>query len=101
MYHEFVVFETSDSWWWSIEKNPEGLTIQRNRSKDAVVNKYRHVDRFTPITIRKNAVGNMKMEDLIDWLYIHDELNTDYDLLTSNCQHFAKRVFDRYNTVLK
>ena len=29
-YHAFVVYET-DEWWWSVEKNSEGITIQRSK----------------------------------------------------------------------
>ena len=30
LYHAFVVYET-DEWWWCVEKNTEGITIQRSK----------------------------------------------------------------------
>ena len=33
--HRFVIFETK-KWWWSVEKNDEGITIQRSKNKDNV-----------------------------------------------------------------
>ena len=39
-HHAFVVFETEE-WWWSIEKNEEGITIQRAKQLTNVRDYYR------------------------------------------------------------
>ena len=39
LHHAFVVFET-EAWWWSIEKNEEGITIQRAKQLKNVRDKY-------------------------------------------------------------
>jgi len=44
LYHAYVVLETNQ-FWWSLEKNAEGLTLQRSKSKDTVVQYYRQKKR--------------------------------------------------------
>ena len=43
-YHAFVVFTTT-GWFWSIEKNSEGLTVQRSKFMKNVTNFYRREER--------------------------------------------------------
>lgn len=97
MYHAFVVLETNE-WYWSIEKNNEGITIQRSKNWSYVKGKYRRKSRITPITQRNHDEGRMKMEDLIDWLYQKNELNKRYNIQCQDgtCQGFAKRVFNHF-----
>ena len=97
MYHAFIVLET-DQWWWSIEKNDEGITIQHSKYLEFVKERYRREKRTTPINERKHDSGRMKMLDLVNWLYEKDELNQGYrfDIRHFNCQGFAKRVFDHF-----
>jgi hypothetical protein len=92
LYHMLILFETKD-WWWSIEKNSEGITIQRSKYKDDVLNKYRGASR-PALTEMKTDTGKRSMKELIEWLYQKDELNKRYNVLNSNCQHFAKAIFD-------
>ena len=97
MYHAFVVLET-DKWWWSIEKNDEGITIQRSKYLEFVKERYRRGKRVMPIKERQQDSGRMNMKDLINWLYEEDELNQGYmfNIQHFNCQGFAKRVFDHF-----
>jgi hypothetical protein len=44
MFHAYVVLET-DTWYWSVEKNSEGITIQRSKTLEYVRGKYRRRDR--------------------------------------------------------
>lgn len=92
-YHLYIVFETK-KWFWSIEKDGEGITIQRSKNYSFVryiyLNKYRQLlSKFVKADVGKNSVG-----DLIRWLYNEDELNKPYNVVSSNCKAFAKRVFD-------
>lgn len=92
LYHVFVEFETN-SWWWSIEKNSEGITIQRSLHRWAVYSQYRQESRLDR-TLMKEDKGKKTMKELIEWLYRENELNKKYDYISSNCKHFAKAVFD-------
>ncbi|KAI9557846.1 hypothetical protein GHT06_014596 [Daphnia sinensis] len=100
-YHAFIVMETND-WWWSIEKNTEGITIQRSRDIGSVRDMYQRKRRttgWTPLTkIRKNETtggGNTTIKELINYIWRKDCLNDVYHLLAANCQIFAAMVFDR------
>nr|CAH0113074.1 unnamed protein product [Daphnia galeata] len=44
--HDFILFET-DKWWWSIEKNDAGVTIQRSKHIEYVRDRYRRAKRTT------------------------------------------------------
>ena len=98
-YHAFVVLKTND-WYWSIEKYNEGLTIQRCQSIEFVKNYIKQTERpynwFCPIAQLKYNEGRYTMGDLVDWLYINNELKKDYDAGSENCKHFAKRIFDKF-----
>lgn len=92
-YHSFIVFETNN-YWWSIEKNSEGITIQRSFNLETVRDKHRHTQRVLPIKHVKDDSARKNLKDLINWLYNEDELNNTYNVLLSNCQTFAKRVYN-------
>ncbi|CAG0919740.1 unnamed protein product [Notodromas monacha] len=96
MYHSYVVLETNQ-WWWSLEKNGEGITIQRSKQFDYVKRKYRRKERNGNWLIESDT-GRMTMKSLVDWLYENDELNRRYDVGDNdkNCKGFAKRVFDKF-----
>ena len=97
LYHVFIVFETSD-WWWSIEKNSEGITLQRSKIMLAVREYYRRKKRIkgTSWSIEEivHDKGRRTLNQLIDFLWKSDELNRKYSWLNSNCKGFAKRIFD-------
>ena len=93
LYHMFIVFETED-WWWSIEKNDEGITIQRSKSVRAVRDKYRQTMRNSGISSIEQDGGRKSVNDLIEWLWKENELNDEYNILLSNCQHFGTKVFN-------
>jgi len=98
MKHTYVVLET-DAWWWSIEKNSEGITIQRSKELADVRDKYRQKGRTTGIrgitkAISDSARSGVKLSALVEWLWKQDVLNDKYHWDTSNCQHFAKKLFN-------
>ncbi len=72
-YHAFVVFET-EKWWWSIEKNDGGITLQRPAP-----------ERNQPVSLVMLARGRGSISDLADFLWSRDHLNKTYDFLFENC----------------
>ena len=110
LYHMFVVFKTFsrtedrsgyDDWWWSIEKNSEGITIQRSKYEAYVLYKYRRCDR----TGFLGSVSRMEFDetrfprtirDLLDHLIVKQWLHRPYNYMISNCKHFAKNIFDEF-----
>lgn len=95
-FHAFIVIE-SKKWYWSIEKNAQGITIQRSRYLRFVRDKYRRENR---IDVNRSSThsGKGTMGDLVNWLYTNDELNRGYyaDMYVHNCQGFAGRVLAKF-----
>lgn len=96
-YHAFVVFET-EFWWWSIEKNDAGITLQRSKRKNSVLYEYRRESRVKPITLVMTAKGRGSVSDLVDLLWTQDHLNRTYHFLLENCKYFAAAVFNQTNS---
>ncbi|KZS02618.1 uncharacterized protein LOC123472545 [Daphnia magna] len=101
LYHAFIVIETND-WWWSIEKNTEGITIQRSKNLKSVRDMYQRKKRTTGWTsltsIRNNKTaqgGNTTISELINYVWRKDCVTNVYHVLSANCQGFAALVFDR------
>ena len=93
LFHMVIIFETED-WWWSIEKNDEGITIQRSKTLTYVKDNYRRGARNPGMKLMKEDRADQSVNDLIDWLWKSDELNNKYNLVNRNCQHFGKKVFN-------
>lgn len=93
IYHLFIVVKTAN-WWWSIEKNSEGISIQRSKNQFAVTRLIRQENRISSITLVKESTGRRSVGDLIRWLKKENEFHKRYHFLFSNCQTFAKRVFN-------
>ena len=94
LYHAFVVIET-EKWWWSLEKNSEGVTVQRSKDMDYVYRYYRRTKRNSPSTVIKDD-GRSSMTDLVDFLYTKNLVYKDYSLATENCKDFTKKIFDKF-----
>ena len=92
--HQFVVLETS-YWWWSIEKNDEEIAIQRSKELAYVFDYIKRNKRPLPISKMSYDNGQGMIADLFNLLYNNNELEKVYSLTNENCQHFAKRIFDK------
>ena len=106
LHHAFIVFKTKN-WWWSIEKNAEGLTIQRAKQLESVRDVYRRAKRTTGETSstniilkRKSSGCDMKINELINYIWRKDSLNKVYFIKDSNCQEFAKFIFERISGIV-
>ena len=95
--HQFVILQTVNSWY-SIEKNDHYIYMQKSEDIDDVLCYKRNIPRRTPILgISYDCCQPEKtMGDLIQFLHDKNELNNYYDPILSNCQAFAKRIFDEF-----
>lgn len=100
--HQFVVLQT-DNCWYSIEKNSHFIQMQRSDHIENVQCYIRKHRRRTPIKrISSDSCQQPKtMSDLIHFLLENQELSRIYDLVLSNCQAFAKRIFDKFAATKK
>jgi hypothetical protein len=98
MYHAFIVFRTK-SWWWSIEKNDEGVTIQRSKEIEHVRDKYYRVKRqeswTTKIAMKKSKIVNNKtVKQFFEHVYEANYVDEEYGVIQNNCQQFADKIYD-------
>lgn len=100
--HQFVVLQT-DNCWYSIEKNSHFIQMQRSNHIENVQCYIRKDRRRTLIKgISFDSCQQLKtMSDLIHFLLENQELGKIYDLVFSNCQAFAKRIFDKFAATKK
>ena len=100
--HQFVVLQT-DNCWYSIEKNSHFIQMQRSNHIENVQCYIRKDRRRTPIKgISFDSCQQLKtMSDLIHFLLENQELGKIYDLVFSNWQAFAKRIFDKFAATKK
>ena len=100
-YHEFVLFETPE-WWWTIEKDGEGIHIQRSKDIENVRDRFDRKPRLTgwywKVTEKKASCkpeNPTTLKNLIEWLWDWDELNRAYHVTRkNNCQDLALRVYE-------
>ena len=94
LYHCFVILETN-YWWWSVEKNSEGVFVQRSKKWTYVVDYLERRRRNHPIYKVISDTSRMTLRDFVHMLYFSDAVGSGYNSLTNNCKHFAKTVFDK------
>ncbi|XP_046643391.1 uncharacterized protein LOC124328583 [Daphnia pulicaria] len=97
LHHAYIVFET-DQWWWSIEKNELGVTIQRSKNEAYVRDKFRRQDRTSDlfgngIQCEQKYKGSHTLQELIDHIYSKDYLNEEYNVVSNNCKDFADKIY--------
>jgi ankyrin repeat protein len=107
--HAFVVFMTTRyrgikiiKTWWSLEKNGHHIVLQQSPNEDDVIKKIydtetkTSVERLEPIKNQKsNSMVNNSVENVLRIIWDTNMLNERYNLLYSNCQHFASFVFEK------
>ncbi|XP_046647767.1 serine/threonine-protein phosphatase 6 regulatory ankyrin repeat subunit B-like [Daphnia pulicaria] len=103
--HAFVFFvtwnlKTNNVMCYSMEKNGQYIVLQQSPVKEDVMYKLYDpekkilVKRLGPVKRESFARGNGKeLEYLIRAIWKTNQLTTKYNLLFSNCQHFAEFVF--------
>ncbi|KAH3869023.1 hypothetical protein DPMN_032179 [Dreissena polymorpha] len=94
LFHMFVVFKTR-TWWWSIEKNREGINVHRSKKESVVKDYCRNGTSISSTKIIDEDDGGMNVHDFLNWLLINEELQKEYQYSYSNCKHFARAVFHR------
>jgi hypothetical protein len=101
VFRTFVTLRTRN-WWWSIEKNDDGITFQRSKNLEGVRDRYRRDNRYvssssstTPIQLIETAKGNMSVNELVNYLIKESYFYQEYNIINHNCQHFADTIFGR------
>ena len=97
--HQYVVIKTDASMFWSLEKNNEGITIQRSPEEHAVLKRYRQADRVTSrfwdvVQLVIEDEANKTLNDLTTFLWRKDLLHYEYNLVSANCKDFSRIIFN-------
>lgn len=101
-FHAFVVFETDQGWFYSLEKYQQRVSLQRARKIRGV----RDLDSWCPrlnVTMHDDAKiekiksddGKGTVEDLIKVIVEENLVSTDYHWMTENCKHLAACIYNR------
>ena len=92
--HKFVIVETTN-WYYTVEKNDKGLSMQRSKKKSDVrenVDGHKR-DKGEPSLKKVNKVSyGDSLQKLIQWI-VRYEIHVKYDLIGDNCKDFAVRCY--------
>jgi hypothetical protein len=97
-HHAYIVFKTQ-SWWWSIEKNEAGITIQRSKQIEFVRDKYRRMKRPESFTTgigceKSKEIHNRTVKQLVEFIQRKRFVDEVYDVFfLKNCQNFADKIY--------
>jgi hypothetical protein len=97
LHHAFIVLKT-DNWFWSIEKDEGGITVQRSKQLENVRDKCHKQNRITGvmnngIDLAKNSPGNdTTVIELFNHMWSKEYMNLNYHFLNDNCKKFADRI---------
>ena len=92
LYHAFIVLETEE-WWWSAEKNADGVFVQRSKHQWAVRNRLEGKER-PRTTLLEHDTSHKTLRNFVFMLWATRAVESEYHFLRNNCKDFAKVVFD-------
>jgi hypothetical protein len=103
LHHAFIVLET-DSWFWSIEKDEGGITIQRSKHLEDVRDQCRRHGRITGIatwinlgvTCENRGPSHASVIDVVNRMWREECLHSNYHFLENNCKHFANTIYENF-----
>ena len=91
--HQFIVLKTKSTYW-SLEKNSDGITIQKNTSENKVKDVIRTHQRPKNIQLIRGAELHCNADFLIYWFENAEHLKKPYNIMSSNCKDFANELFE-------
>jgi len=91
------MFETSTRWW-TVERNANGITLQRSVEIELVKNKFVGKDRPGLVHEFINCSAQGTMEDLLKLIHEKNFLCQPYDFMFNNSKIFSAKVFNCLNS---
>ena len=97
LHHAFIVLKT-ENWFWSIEKDEGGITVQRSKYLEHVRDKCRKQNRITGVMnngiyLAKTSPGNdITVIELMNHMWSEEYMDLNYHFLKDNCKKFADRI---------
>ena len=109
--HQFIVIRTrerqgTNQYFWSLEKNGDGVTVQRSIYLTNVLCKYKNkprqkVEEICRHTFPAHRVASSyqkTMHHVFNYLRFSDAVTKEYSLFSANCIKFAKQLYDSFTT---
>ena len=97
----FLVFQTADEKWWTVQKSRRGITFKTSKNREDVVN-------FDAYQVKRKAI-EVPMEECVsarktifDLVNLFNSMNPRFcghNLLNNNCWIFSKFVFDKFSKI--
>ena len=98
LFHAFVIVQT-EHFCWSIDKNNDGITIQRSKSFQGVSEFYRQKFRTNQkLILVKGEEGKVTLRQLFHNIYEQNLFSNSFKFLTDHCKQFAYSVFNLATT---
>ena len=102
--HAFLFFRTQN-WCWSIEKNGQGVIMQRSKDLASVLLQCAAQSRNSPVTNVRwphdnrpvKAGSRCSVAGLLELLNREEHLEKEFDPIVDNCKFFATNVFNSIN----
>jgi hypothetical protein len=95
-FHVFIVFKTTSGkvgdYWWSLEKNPKYIVMQRSLHKNDVKDRLYGKKRKKVKSINENLAGKGTIKDLFAILWAYEAISEKYHIVKSNCQSLVTLV---------
>ena len=100
-FHEFIVFECSNGFWLSVEKNEKHVVLQISKERDDIISYKDGVEHTRDSGIVLRAKSPVKRRGRNGVFRVKDLLaevigTAAYNLITSNCHHFAGQMMNTY-----
>ena len=100
-FHDFIVFECSNGFWLSVEKNEKHVVLQISKERDDIISYKDGVEHTRDSGIVLRAKSPVKRRGRNGVFRVKDLLaevigTAAYNLITSNCHHFAGQMMNTY-----
>ncbi len=96
--HQFVIFETNNHLFFSLEKDYNGIVLQMSDNIEDVVTKIEGKTRKTPGCFAKAKTIPCTLGSIFKWLYKSKAVYNTYNIISANCIHFVNQFFNVFKS---
>ena len=96
-WHEYTVVE-STNWYWSFEKQMDGIYVQRSKNEADVKNQFYGKSRSARIwpegRFNNSVMHGENVYNISQWIINRNALGRPYHVTRSNCHYFASLLYE-------
>jgi hypothetical protein len=94
LFHAFILIETADGEFFSLEKGTKAITLQKSKSKEILLRKSGSIRRSIPVNLVKSVKSKSTMRQVFELIVERQLLSTPYNLMSENCKFFSRVLFN-------